>query len=146
MAVSILHGRAFWLRCLFWPQIAWIWADQGWVAGTAAKATAAKLGPGKAKKLHRGFEKLLACGGVWETAKGRGRAVTTAPHWIWEGLTSYDPDAAELAVEAADMASCARYFTVCPVHCQDLCSFSLHASHKWSLGHGLGRFAEALEA
>lgn len=49
---------------------------------------------------------------MWEAAKGRGRAVTTAPHWIWEGLASYDPDAAELAVEAADMASSARYFSV----------------------------------
>ncbi|KAK9837720.1 hypothetical protein WJX74_003736 [Apatococcus lobatus] len=78
--------------------------------GSSAKAAAAKIGPGKAKKLHKGFEKLLACGGVWEAAKGRGRAVTTAPHWIWEGLASYDPDAAELAVEAADMASTARYF------------------------------------
>ena len=77
------------------------------------KAAAGKgPGPGKAKKLHKGFEKLLACGGVWETAKGRGRAVTTAPHWVWEGLAAYDPDAAELAVEAADVASSARYFTV----------------------------------
>ena len=85
-------------------------------AGMSSKASAGKVGPGKVKKLHKGFEKLLACGGVWETAKGRGRAVATAPHWIWEGLASYDADAAELAVEAADMASCARYFTVRPPH------------------------------
>ena len=81
-------------------------------AGPSGKAAAAKIGLGKAKKLNKGFDKLLACGGVWEAAKGRGRAVTNAPHWIWEGLASYDPDAAELAVEAADMASTARYFTV----------------------------------
>ena len=87
--------------------------------GPSLKHSGVKMGLGKTKKLHKGFEKLLACGGVWEAAKGRGRAVTTAPHWIWEGLASYDTDAAELAVEAADMASCARYFTVSVSFAQD---------------------------
>ncbi|KAK9815889.1 hypothetical protein WJX72_011499 [[Myrmecia] bisecta] len=67
-------------------------------------------GVNKAKKAHTGFEKIMGSGGIWEIVKGRGRAVTAPPQWIWEGLATYAPQAAELACQAADVASAAKYF------------------------------------
>ena len=67
---------------------------------------------GQARKQHKGFEKLLALGGLWEIVKGKGKAITPAPFWVWEGLATHTPAAAELAAQAADVASAARYFEV----------------------------------
>ena len=44
--------------------------------------------------------------------KGKGKAITPAPFWVWEGLATHTPAAAELAAQAADVASAARYFEV----------------------------------
>ena len=66
----------------------------------------------QARKQHKGFEKLLALGGLWEIVKGKGKAITPAPFWVWEGLATHTPAAAELAAQAADVASAARYFEV----------------------------------
>ena len=80
----------------------------------------------QAKKQHKGFEKLLALGGLWEIVKGKGKAITPAPFWVWEGLATHTPAAAELAAQAADVASAARYFEVCiPSDCctsQSICA------------------------
>lgn len=66
----------------------------------------------KAQKAQQGFDKLLAGGGEWEIVKGRGRAVTPAPAYIWDALASHAPAAAELAACAANAASAAKYFEV----------------------------------
>ena len=77
----------------------------------------------KARKAHSGMSKLLARGGVWEIVKGKGKAVTALPGWVWEGLATHAPDSAELACRAADASSAARYFEVscilafCPCDC-----------------------------
>ena len=44
--------------------------------------------------------------------KGKGKAITPPPFWVWEGLATHTPAAAELAAQAADVASAARYFEV----------------------------------
>lgn len=44
--------------------------------------------------------------------KGKGKAITPAPFWVWEGLATHTPAAAELAAQAADVASAAKYFEV----------------------------------
>ena len=54
----------------------------------------------------------MALGGLWEIVKGKGKAITPAPFWVWEGLATHTPAAAELAAQAADVASAARYFEV----------------------------------
>ena len=64
------------------------------------------------RKQHKGFEKLLSLGGLWEIVKGKGKAITPAPFWVWEGLATHTPAAAELAAQAADVASAAKYFEV----------------------------------
>lgn len=66
----------------------------------------------KARRTHTGLRKLLARGGVWEIVKGKGRAVTAPPAWVWEGLATHAPDSARLACRAADASSAARYFEV----------------------------------
>ncbi|DBA74753.1 TPA: hypothetical protein ACH3X2_009279 [Trebouxia sp. C0005] len=53
------------------------------------------------RKQHKGFEKLLALGGLWEIVKGKGKAITPAPFWVWEGLATHTPAAAELAAQAS---------------------------------------------
>lgn len=75
-----------------------------------------KLGHVARRKQHKGFEKLLSLGGLWEIVKGKGKAITPAPFWVWEGLATHTPAAAELAAQAADVASAAKYFEVS--HCQ----------------------------
>ena len=47
-------------------------------------------------------------------SKGKGRAVLVPPQWIWEGFAQFAPDAAEVACNALDMLSAARYFDVRP--------------------------------
>ncbi|KAL0028795.1 hypothetical protein WJX79_008323 [Trebouxia sp. C0005] len=80
-------------------------------SGQSQRAQAAAARPTqKARKQHKGFEKLLALGGLWEIVKGKGKAITPAPFWVWEGLATHTPAAAELAAQAADVASAARYF------------------------------------
>ncbi|KAL0019513.1 hypothetical protein WJX77_000684 [Trebouxia sp. C0004] len=80
-------------------------------SGQTQRAQAAATRPTqKARKQHKGFEKLLALGGLWEIVKGKGKAITPAPFWVWEGLATHTPAAAELAAQAADVASAARYF------------------------------------
>lgn len=80
-------------------------------SGQSQRAQAAAARPTqKARKQHKGFEKLLALGGLWEIVKGKGKAITPAPFWVWEGLATHSPAAAELAAQAADVASAARYF------------------------------------
>lgn len=80
-------------------------------SGQNAAAQAAAMRPTqKARKQHKGFEKLLALGGLWEIVKGKGKAITPPPFWVWEGLATHTPAAAELAAQAADVASAARYF------------------------------------
>ncbi|KAL3135377.1 hypothetical protein ABBQ32_007564 [Trebouxia sp. C0010 RCD-2024] len=80
-------------------------------SGQGQRAQAAVTRPTqKARKQHKGFEKLLALGGLWEIVKGKGKAITPAPFWVWEGLATHTPAAAELAAQAADVASAARYF------------------------------------
>ena len=66
----------------------------------------------KAHKAQQGFDKILAGGGEWEIVKGRGRAITPAPAYIWDALANYAPLAAELAACAANATSAARYFEV----------------------------------
>ena len=66
----------------------------------------------KAHKAQQGFDKLLAGTGEWEIVKGRGRAITPAPAYIWDALASYAPLAAEIAATAANAASAAKYFEV----------------------------------
>ena len=69
----------------------------------------------KARRAHTGLRKLLARGGVWEVVKGKGKAVTATPAWVWEGLATHAPEGAEVACRAADASSAARYFEVtCP--------------------------------
>lgn len=86
----------------------------------------------QAKKQHKGFEKLLALGGLWEIVKGKGKAITPAPFWVWEGLATHTPAAAELAAQAADVASAARYFEVSPSQrgshfpCHECCFLAMH--------------------
>lgn len=90
------------------------------------------------RKQHKGFEKLLSLGGLWEIVKGKGKAITPAPFWVWEGLATHTPAAAELAAQAADVASAAKYFEVRTVHasgnfvtlhaCLTLCMFPRNAS------------------
>lgn len=67
---------------------------------------------GKTRRQLEACDKLLALGGIWEINKGKGKAVTPPPHWIWEGLATHAPAAAQLACEAADLASAAKYFEV----------------------------------
>lgn len=74
-----------------------------------AAAAAAKL-TAKTRKQLDACDKLLALGGIWEINKGKGKAVTAPPFWIWEGLATHAPEAAQLACEAADAASAAKYF------------------------------------
>ncbi|KAK9800263.1 hypothetical protein WJX73_009835 [Symbiochloris irregularis] len=64
----------------------------------------------KAHKAQQGFDKLLAGGGEWEIVKGRGRAITPAPAYIWDALANYAPLAAEIAAAASNAASAAKYF------------------------------------
>lgn len=66
----------------------------------------------KAHKAQQGFDKLLAGGGEWEIVKGRGRAITPAPAYIWDALANYAPLAAEIAAAASNAASAAKYFEV----------------------------------
>ncbi|KAK9845781.1 hypothetical protein WJX81_002214 [Elliptochloris bilobata] len=80
--------------------------QQRWGAAAPARAR----GTVKVRKAHAGFVKLLASTGLWEVAKGRGRAVIAPPHYVWEGLAQFAPEAAELACRAADAASAAQYF------------------------------------
>lgn len=44
--------------------------------------------------------------------KGRGRAITSAPAYIWDALANYAPQAAELAASAVNATSAAKYFDV----------------------------------
>ena len=44
--------------------------------------------------------------------QGKGRAVLVPPQWIWEGFAQFAPDAAEVACNALDILSAARYFEV----------------------------------
>lgn len=44
--------------------------------------------------------------------KGKGKAVTATPGWVWEGLAAHAPESAQLACRAADASSAARYFEV----------------------------------
>ena len=68
----------------------------------------------KARRAHTGLSKLLARGGVWEITKGKGKAVTAPPAWVWDSLATHSPSSAELACRAADTSSAARYFEVSP--------------------------------
>ena len=71
----------------------------------------------KLRKAHEGFTKLMEKGGVWEVVKGRGRAITNTPQWLWDGLGTVAPEATEVACDAADACTAARYFMViyiCP--------------------------------
>lgn len=77
-----------------------------------SKAFQASRGIVKARKTHTGLSKLLARGGVWEITKGKGKAVTAPPAWVWEGLATHAPESAELACRAVDASSAARYFEV----------------------------------
>ena len=74
----------------------------------------------KARRAHTGFNKLLAIGGVWEITKGKGKAVTAPPAWVWEGLAAHAPSTARLACQAADSSSAARYFEARPPTWLDL--------------------------
>jgi hypothetical protein len=67
---------------------------------------------GKLRKAEQGFASLVEKGGLWEVAKGKGRALTKPPQWLWEGLAAYAARAADLACRAADALSAARYFEV----------------------------------
>ena len=71
---------------------------------------------GKTRRQLEACDKLLALGGIWEINKGKGKAVTPPPYWIWEGLATHAPAAAQLACEAADLASAAKYFEVILLH------------------------------
>lgn len=77
-----------------------------------SKAAQHSRGIVKARRAHTGLRKLLARGGVWEVVKGKGKAVTAPPVWVWEGLAAHAPESAELACRAADASSAARYFEV----------------------------------
>ena len=54
--------------------------------GLPARAT------GKVRKEHAGFQKVIQKGGVWEIVKGRGRAATQPPQWLWDGLATFAPE------------------------------------------------------
>lgn len=71
-------------------------------------------GLGRVRKEHAGFQKVMQKGGVWEISKGRGRTVAQPPHWLWDGLASLAPEAAQLANEGVDVASAAAYFRGIP--------------------------------
>ena len=77
-----------------------------------SKAAQYSRGIVKARRAHTGLRKLLTRGGVWEVVKGKGKAVTAPPAWVWEGLAAHAPESAELACRAADASSAARYFEV----------------------------------
>ena len=77
-----------------------------------SRALLTSRGMVKARRAHTGLRKLLARGGVWEVVKGKGKAVTAPPAWVWEGLATHAPEGAELACRAADASSAARYFEV----------------------------------
>ena len=68
------------------------------------------------QQAHEGFTKLMEKGGVWEVVKGRGRAITNTPQWLWDGLGTVAPEATEVACDAADACTAARYFMVMSLH------------------------------
>eukprot|EP00891_Asterochloris_glomerata_P007995 jgi/Astpho2/7995/Aster-x1473 len=73
-------------------------------------ASSGGRGTAKTRKQYKAYEKLVAWGGLWEITKGKGRAITQPPSWVWDGLAVHAPNAAELACRATDVASAAKYF------------------------------------
>lgn len=63
------------------------------------------------------FQSWLCMQGLWEITKGKGRAITQPPSWVWDGLAVHAPNAAELACRATDVASAAKYFEVWMAAC-----------------------------
>lgn len=64
------------------------------------------------KRNNQAFVKILAARGTWEVTKGKGKYVTTPPRWVWEALSVHALEGTDVAREAADIHSAAKYFEV----------------------------------
>jgi len=63
---------------------------------------------GKVRKEHSGFQKVMQKGGVWEIVKGRGRAVTQPPQWLWDGLAAFAPEVEiRVQIDRSQLVYCA---------------------------------------